>query len=389
MPQWIHAVGEALYLAAAMGWEILWGLILGFLLSAVVDVLISKAEMQRLMPDDSAASVTRASLLGAASSSCSYAAVAIARSIFRKGGDFTAAMAFQFASTNLVIELGILLVVLMGWSFGAAEFLGGPIMIALMVLIFRVLLKPARIAAARQQAEKGLQGKMEGHAGMATMGKHGSWKQRLTSAQGWTAISHYFVMNWAMLWKDIAVGLLISGTLGALVPDAFWHAAFFADDPTLAKLWGPIIGPLIAVASFTCSIGNVPLAAVLWNGGISFGGVVAFIFGDLIILPIANIYRKYYGMHMSVFLVATFYVTMVLAALAIEFLFSSLGWVPQARHADVGEAAFSLNYTTVLNVLTLLLAAWLYLRYRRSGGPQMMKAMAAGEHHHEHHHSHH
>lgn len=362
-------------MAAAMGWEILWGLILGFTLSAVVDVLISKAEMQKLMPDDSVKSITRASLLGAASSSCSYAAVAIARSVFRKGGDFTAAMAFQFASTNLVIELGVLLVVMMGWSFGAAEFVGGPIMIALLVVMFRRLLRPGMVDAARQQAEKGLQGRMEGHAGMETMAKKGSWQERLTSGEGWTAISHYFVMNWSMLWKEIALGLLISGTLGALVPETFWNQLFFSDDPVLSKLWGPVIGPLIAVASFTCSIGNVPLAAVLWNGGISFGGVIAFIFGDLIILTLLNIYRKYYGWRMSLFLGVTFYIAMVVAALAVEGLFGVFDWIPVERNANVGEAAFTLNYTTVLNTLALVLAGWLYLRYRRTGGPGMMKKM--------------
>ncbi|MEJ2691250.1 MAG: permease [Deltaproteobacteria bacterium] len=387
MPDILHAIGKALYLSAAMSWEILWGLILGFTLSALVDVLVSKAELQRLLPDDSVPSITRASLVGAASSSCSYAAVAIARSIFRKGGDFTAAMAFQFASTNLVIELGVLLVALMGWSFGAAEFIGGPIMIALVVLFFRLALRPKLVEAARQQAEKGLAGKMEGHAGMATMAKEGSWRQRLTSSEGWTAVSHFFVMNWSMLWRDIAVGLLISGTLGALVPNSFWNAAFLSGNPLAAKLWGPVIGPLIAIASFTCSIGNVPLAAVLWNGGISFGGVVAFIFGDLIILPILNIYRKYYGLRMSLFLFVTFYLAMVLAALAVEGLFSLFDWIPVERHANVGQAAFTLNYTTVLNLLALALAWWLYIRYRRTGGPEMMRAMeGGGEQHHEHHH---
>jgi uncharacterized protein len=371
----LHAVAHVLYLTAAMGWEILWGLILGFALSAVVDALVSKAELQKLLPDASAASITRASVLGAASSSCSYAAVAIARSIFRKGGDFTAAMAFQFASTNLVIEIGVLLVVLLGWSFGAAEFVGGPLMIVLMVVLFRLFLRRGMVDAARAEAEKGARGKMEGHAGMATMAKQGSWRQRLGSAEGWTATSHFFVMNWSMLWKDILLGLLISGTLGALVPATFWHDAFLADSPTLAKLWGPVVGPLIAIASFTCSIGNVPLAAVLWNGGISFGGVVAFIFGDLIILPILNIYRKYYGGRMSLFLLGTFYVAMVLAALAVEFLFGALGWIPAERSANVGHAAFSLNYTTVLNVLALALTGWLYARYRRTGGPAMMRAM--------------
>lgn len=378
----LDAVGRALYMAAAMGWEILWGLILGFLFAAVVDALVSKAELQKLMPDASAASITRASLLGAASSSCSYAAVAIARSLFRKGGDFTAAMAFQFASTNLVIELGILLVVLMGWSFGAAEFVGGPIMIALLVVMYRFGLKPKLVEAARQQAERGLQGKMEGHAGMATMAKEGSWRERLTSAQGWTSISHFFVMNWSMLWKEIVVGLLISGTLGALVPASFWHSVFFVDDPALSKLWGPIIGPFIAMASFTCSIGNVPLAAVLWNGGISFGGVIAFIFGDLIIPPIINIFRKYYGLRMSLFLLVTFYIAMVLAALGVEYLFGALGWIPAVRNANVGHAAFSLNYTAVLNCLALIAAGWLYLRYRRTGGPEMMRAMEQGGHRH-------
>lgn len=382
----LQAIGEALYLAAAMSWEILWGLILGFTVSAVVDVMVSKAELQKLLPDDSLPSLTRASLLGAASSSCSYAAVAISRSIFRKGGDFTSAMAFQFASTNLVIELGVLLVALMGWSFGAAEFIGGPIMIALLVLFFRLALRPKMVEAARRQAEKGLAGKMEGHAGMATMVKEGSWSQRLTSSEGWTAVSHFFVMNWSMLWKDIAVGLLISGTLGALVPNSFWNAAFLSGNPLLAKFWGPVIGPLIAIASFTCSIGNVPLAAVLWNGGISFGGVVAFIFGDLIILPILNIYRKYYGLRMSLFLLVTFYLAMVLAALAVEGLFGVFGWIPVERQANVGEAAFSLNYTTVLNLLTLALAGWLYMRYRRTGGPEMMRSMEGGGEHQHHHH---
>lgn len=371
----IEAVSSSLYMAAAMGWQILWGLVFGFLLSAVVDVLVSKVELQKLMPDDSARSIANASLIGAASSSCSYAAVAIARSIFRKGGHFTAAMAFEFSSTNLVIELGILLVVLMGWSFAAAEFIGGPLMIAIMVVLFKIFLKPKMVEAAKEQAEKGLKGEMEGHAQMSMAAKHGNWKERLTSAKGWTAISHYFVMNWSMLWKDIALGLVISGTLGALVPSEFWQSLFFANDPTLAKIWGPIIGPLIAVASFTCSIGNVPLAAVLWNGGISFGGVVAFIFGDLIILPILNIYRKYYGGRMSLFLLAMFYVSMVLAAFGIELLFGAMGWVPETRNLDITRAAFSFNYTTILNGLALVLAGWLYWRYRSTGGPDMMKMM--------------
>jgi hypothetical protein len=311
--------------------------------------------------------------------------VAIARSIFRQGGDFIAAMAFQFAATNLVIELGVLLVVLMGWSFAAAEFVGGPLMIALLVLILRLVLRPHRLDAARRQAERGIAGRMEGHADMSTMAKEGTWRDRLTSGEGWTAVSHYFVMNWDMLWKDIAAGLLISGTLGALVPRDFWQAAFFADDPRLAALWGPVIGPLIAVAAFTCSIGNVPLAAVLWNSGISFGGVIAFIFGDLVILPIVNIYRKYYGWRMSLVLFGVFYLAMILAALAVEGLFGVVGWIPEVRNAHAGHAGISFNYTTVLNLAALTLAGWLVLRYYRTGGPAMMRSMKRGDGHHDHH----
>jgi uncharacterized membrane protein YraQ (UPF0718 family) len=371
----LREIGRSAYLAAAMGWEVLWGLVFGFTLSAVVDVLVSKAELQRMLPDDSAGSVARASLLGAASSSCSYAAVAIARSIFRKGGDFTAAMAFQFASTNLVVELGLLLVVLMGWTFGAAELVGGPLMIVLLVVLFRLFLRPSMVQAAREQAEKGLPGSMEGHARMATMAREGSWLERLGSSAGWTAISHYFVMNWSMLYRDIVAGLVISGTLGALVPSTFWRSVFFSNQPVISRLWGPVVGPLIAMASFTCSIGNVPLAAVLWNGGISFGGVVAFIFADLIILPILNIYRRYYGARMSLFLFVTFYASMALAAFGVEVLFGALGWIPATRAAEVAHATFSLNYTAVLDVLALVLAGWLYLRYRTTGGPEMMRAM--------------
>ena len=288
-----HAVWESLSMAFAMFWEILWALILGFGLSAVVQAVVSKREMTRLLPDDSTKSISIACGLGAASSSCSYAAVALARSIFRKGANFTAAIAFQFASTNLVIELGIIMVVLMGWQFALAEFVGGPVMIVMLALLFKAFLTPRLVEGARRQAEKGVKGIMEGHAEMDMAVTEGPLLKRIFSRQGKTAISHYFVMDWHALWKDIGIGLLLAGVLGALVPHAFWQSFFFTSHPLFAKLWGPLVGPLVAILSFVCSIGNVPLAAVLWNGGISFGGVIAFIFADLIVLPILNIYRKY------------------------------------------------------------------------------------------------
>src|SRR5712692_2797329 len=382
-----HAVWQSLSMAFAMFWEILWALILGFGLSAVVQAVVSKREMTRLLPDDSPKSISIACGLGAASSSCSYAAVALARSIFRKGANFTAAMAFQFAWTNLVIELGIIMIVLMGWQFALAEFIGGPVMIVILALVFKAFLTPRLVEAARRQADKGVKGIMEGHAEMDMAVTEGPLLKRMLSKNGKIAISHYFVMDWHALWKDIGVGLLLAGALGATVPHAFWQSFFFTSHPVFAKLWGPVVGPLVAILSFVCSIGNVPLAAVLWNGGISFGGVIAFIFADLIVLPILNIYRKYYGLRVSVFLFASFYAAMVGAALLVEFIFDALGLIPAARAAKVVEASITLNYTTALNVGFLIVAALLLVRFFRTGGPAMLRMMG-GSSEHGHHHDH-
>lgn len=263
---------------------------------------------------------------GIASSSCSYAAVALARSLVRKGASFTAAMAFEIASTNLVVELGVILAVLIGWQFTAAEFVGGPIMIVLIAVFFRLFLRQRLVEAARAQADQGLAGSMEGHAAMdMTIGDPESLWHRLRSPRALTSISHIFVMEWAAVIRDIVLGLLIAGAIEAWVPTEFWHHLFAVDHPLVSKIWGPLIGPVIGVLSFVCSIGNVPLAGVLWNDGMSFGGVVAFLFADLIILPILAIYRKYYGTRMTLFILGSFYATMVLAGYAVELLFAALG----------------------------------------------------------------
>ena len=371
----LTALGHALWMAFAMLWEILWPLILGFGLSAVVQAVVSKSEMTKLLPDDSPKSLAIACGLGAASSSCSNAAVALARSIFRKGANFTAAMAFQLASTNLVAELTIIIVVLMGWQFAAAEFLGGPLMVVLVALLFRRFLSRKLITEARAQAERGLKGKMEAHAEMDMSVTEDSLWQRVTSKDGFTATSHYFVMDLAAVWKDIAVGLLIAGALAAWVPADFWNSFFLVSHPIAAKIWGPIVGPIVAVVSFVCSVGNVPLAAVLWNGGISFGGVIAFIYADLLVLPIIDIYRKYYGWKVTGLIVGVFYVAMVIAALLVELLFEALGLIPSHRAAQIVEMSISFNYTTVLNIIFLAIAALLLVRFFRTGGPKMMAHM--------------
>jgi hypothetical protein len=372
----MQSILRALSMAFAMGWEILWPLILGFALSAMVQAVVSHKQMSRLLPDDRPRSILIALALGAASSSCSYAAVALARSVFRKGANFTAAMAFEMASTNLVLELSIIMLVFLGWQFTLAEFIGAPIMVALLVILFRMFLNRSLLDEARKQADRGIAGRMEGHAEMdMSVSEDGSLRQRITSEQGLTAISHYFVMDWASVWMDIVGGLLIAGALAAWVPPEFWQSFFLVDHPVLAKIWGPIIGPLVAVIAFVCSVGNIPLAAVLWNGGISFGGVIAFIFADLIVLPVLNIYRKYYGLKMAAFLFATFYATMAGAALIVELIFGASGLVPAQRNARVVEASITWNYTAWLNIAFIALAALLVVRFAKTGGPEMLRMM--------------
>ena len=378
MNAFVDGILRSLGLAFAMTWEVTWALILGFALSALVQAVVSKRRMSQLLPDDSARSIALASLMGAASSSCSYAAVALARSLFQKGANFTAAMAFEFASTNLVIELGLIMAVLLGWQFTLAEFIGGPIMIVILAFLFRLFLRPKLLESARAQAERGLRGSMEGHAGMdMSVTEGGTLIQRAVSPRGLTAISHYFVMDWAAVYKDVFGGLLIAGFAGTLIPDAFWRSFFLTDQPRLALVWGPLIGPLVSVISFVCSIGNVPLAAVLWNGGISFGGVISFIFADLIVIPILNIYRKYYGRRMMLFLFLTSYAAMAAAGLFVELFFGALGLIPVQRIAIVAAPQITLNYTSVLNVLFLGLALALVIRAMRTGVGPMLAMMDA------------
>jgi uncharacterized membrane protein YraQ (UPF0718 family) len=370
------SVLRALGMAFAMGWEILWPLILGFALSAVVQAVVSHQEMSRLLPDDSPRSIVKALALGAASSSCSYAAVALARSLFRKGANFTAAMAFEMASTNLVVELSIIMLVFLGWQLTAAEFVGAPLMVAFLVLLFRRFLRRDLLDEAKRQADKGIAGRMEGHAEMdMSVRGDGSFLSRLTSPEGLTAISHYFVMDWASVWMDIVGGLLIAGALAAWVPSEFWQSFFLVNHPIIATIWGPVVGPLVAVISFVCSVGNIPLAAVLWNGGISFGGVIAFIFADLIVLPILNIYRKYYGLKMVGLLFVTFYVAMAAAALVVELTFGALGLIPAQRNARVVKASITWDYTSWLNIAFLILAGLLVWRFLKTGGAAMLRMM--------------
>ena len=387
----VAAVGHALALTGSMTWEILWALILGFGLSAVVQAVVRRSTIVALLGDDRPRTLAVAAGLGSASSSCSYAAVALARSLFRKGANFTAAMAFEIGSTNLVVELGIILALLMGWQFTAAEFIGGPLMIVVLAVLFRLFVRSRLIDAAREQADRGLAGSMEGHAAMdMSIKRDGSFWQRLFSAEGLTSVAHVFVMEWLAILRDLILGLFIAGSIAAWVPETFWQNFFLADHPGWAAAWGPIVGPIVAIFSFVCSIGNVPLAAVLWNGGISFGGVISFIFADLLIIPILNIYRKYYGSRMTLTLLGTFYAAMVTAGYLVELLFGTADLIPTQRSTKVMETGISWNYTTWLNIAFLIIAALLLVRFFTTGGMPMLRMMGGspeptdGHHHHSH-----
>ncbi len=371
-----NELGRALLDAGSMTWQITWSLILGFTLSAVIQAVVRREAIARHLGSSNTRTLALATGLGAASSSCSYAAVALARALVRRGASFTAAMAFEIASTNLVIELGIILALLISWQFTLAEFTGGPVMIVLMAVAFRLFVRDRTIAAARAQAGKGLAGSMEGHAAMdMSISSGGGFWQRLISRDGYTSVSNIFVMEWAAVIRDIVIGLLIAGAVAAWVPGSFWRQLFLTGHPLAAQLWGPVIGPVISLLSFVCSIGNAPLAAVLWNGGISFGGVVAFIFADLIIIPILVIYRKYYGTKMMLALLGIFYATMVAGGYIVEFAFGGLGLVPADRTAKVTGTGITWNYTTILNIVFLLVAAALVIRFVRSGSVPMLKMM--------------
>ena len=392
----VNAIWEALQMAFFMFWEVLWPLALGFLVSAVVQSLVSREAVVKALGTDDLRGVSLATVLGAASSSCSYAAVAVARGLFRKGSTFTNAILFEFASTNLVFELGLVLLVLLGWQFLTAELAGGLLMIAILAVIFKYTLGSRMVEEARAQAEKGLRGRMEGHGEMDMSVTGGSFLRRLFSARGFTAVSHVFYSDIASIAQDLVLGFLIAGALAAWVPNSFWQTLFVSSDPTVAAVWGPMIGPVIAMLTFVCSVGNIPLAVVLWNGGISFGGVISFIFADLLIIPILNIYRKYYGGRTSLYLLVISYGAMVLAGLVIGALFQVLGLVPTHHVIEAFQTRPSWNYTTFLDLAALGLALILGWRFVRTGGLEMLKAMETGppgghamsqhDHHAEHHH---
>ena len=373
----VNAVLHALQFSFFMIWEVLWPLALGFVLSAMIQTVVSKRTVAAALGKPDLKGFLLACGFGAASSSCSYAAVAVARALFRRGASFVNAIIFEFASTNLVFELGLVLLILLGWPFVAAEFAGGLLMAVILWILFKVTLRQRMVDEARRQAERGVFGSShEAHGEMDMSITDGPFLSRLFSARGFTAISHAFYMDLNAIYVDLGLGFLIAGALAAWVPNSWWQAFFLTNNPTLNEFWSPLIGPVISMLSFVCSIGNVPLAVVLWNGGISFGGVISFLFADLIILPILNIYRKYYGGRAALYLLAVSFVAMALAGFLIGGAFQLLGLAPTNHHVTVFETRPSWNYTTFLDIAFLLLMAVMAWRFITTGGMEMLRAHA-------------
>ncbi len=369
----VYAILASLRMGFFMFWDTLWPLVFGFGLSGVVQAFVSRSEMQRVLGDHRPRTLAVASLFGAASSSCSYAASAMAKSLFQKGADFRTAMVFMLASTNLVIELGLVLWILIGWQFAAAEYVGGAIMIALLAVLARFFLKPRLIDAARRRLQERATDSADDHEmdAAAEAREQLPFRQRIRSLGGWADAASYAMADIIMLRRELVIGYVVAGFLAVLVPDSVWNTVFFRGHGFGTSVENVLVGPLIAVISFVCSIGNVPLAAALWKGGISFGGVVSFIFADLISMPLILIYRKFYGWALTLRVVALFWVVMALAGLATEYLFGAANLIPTSRPIQMVEPGFQLNYTTYLNILFLLVFAgiyWLYRNRERLGG---------------------
>jgi uncharacterized protein len=359
----LTTVGDGFKDAFLMAWEVWWALVLGFAISAIVQAWVPRERIQNALGGSGFRPVAVATGLGAASSSCSYAAIAIAKSLFGKGASAASALAFQFSSTNLVVELGIVIWVLIGWQFTLAEFVGGLVLIAIMTVLLRLFVSRRLEQQAREHAVQADSGHQHHSAG-----ERMTIRQRLTSASAWSDVAHNFRNDWSMVWKEILLGFLLAGFIGQL-PDSFFNALFITEAPAALKLLeNAIVGPIIAILSFVCSVGNVPLAAVLWSGGISFAGVIAFIFADLIVVPIVLIYRKYYGSAFTRRIVALMFVTIVSAALIVDGLFSVAGLIPQTRptRADI-FSSIGIDYKLFTNILGVAVFAALFALTMRRG----------------------
>jgi uncharacterized membrane protein YraQ (UPF0718 family)/YHS domain-containing protein len=344
-----------------MFFDTFWALVFGFVLSGMVQAFISRAKMKEVLGDHKPKTIAKASFFGVISSSCSYAASALAKSLFSKGADFTASMVFMFASTNLVIELGLVLWILIGWQFALAEFVGGSIMIILFSILLPRMVPANLIQSARTKLED---------RDMSMNDADRTFVQKIRSLRGWSDAAGYTIGDFTMLRVELVVGFIVAGLASMMVPISFWRALFISGHGFWSALENAIIGPFLAFISFVCSIGNVPLAAALWKGGATFGGVIAFIFADLLALPLVLIYRKYYGTKLAVRLSLIFWLVMSTSGLITEGLFQLFSLIPRHSGKLTTIKHFGMNATSILNIIAavvLLMVYWLHRNSDRFG----------------------
>jgi uncharacterized membrane protein YraQ (UPF0718 family) len=362
MTDFIRQIGNALLMAFGMFYQVGWSLVLGFAISALLQVVVSKERMTAALGNNGVREIALATAAGAASSSCSYASAAVSRTLLQKGAALIPALAFIFASTNLVIELGVVLYLLMGWQFMAGEWIGGVVLVVVLSLLVKVTYPRRLVEEARHRA-----GESGSHKHGDSAVSDGSFWRTIVRADTWVRVAQNFAMDWAMLWKDLLLGFVIAGALAVFVPEGVWQSLFVKSaSPWVQVPANALLGPIVAVLSFVCSIGNVPMAAVLWGAGVSFGGVLAFLFADLIVLPLLDVYRRYFGWKMAAYIAAVFYATMVVSALLVDVVFNALGWVPSKRpdvHAEMIH--FALNYTFWLDLVFAAAALALFVVARR------------------------
>ena len=379
----LGTIGGSLAEGFWMFYDTLWALVVGFALSGAVQAFVSRGEMQRVLGDHRPRTVVKSSVLGMVSSSCSFAASALAKSLFSRGADFTSSMVFMFASTNLVVELGIVMWLLIGWQFAVAEFVGGFIMIAILATVLPRVLTSSEIEGARTRLRTGAGSHSAGDLDMAAEAHtERPWRERIRSRAGWSDASGYTISDVTMLRKELVIGFVVAGFASIAVPTSVWRTLFVTGHGFWSVLENVIVGPILAFISFVCSVGNVPLAAALWKGGISFGGVIAFVFADLLAVPLVIIYGKYFGKHLAIKLSLVFWAVMSLAGLITEGVFQAASLVPTTRRGDIATTHFGLNYTTVLNALAIAAFGYLYYLYsnaaRFGGGQGYAKDVVCG-----------
>jgi len=358
--------GEAAKTAVGFFWKAGWAFVLGYAVSGMIQAFVPKARLTRHMGAPDLRSVSLATAFGAASSSCSFAALAAARSLVLKGAHFVAAVAFMFASTNLVIELGILILMFLGWQYLAAEILGGVILITISSLLIRLTYPESWLEAAREKVE----------AEAETEDDDFDWKKRIRSRYGWHLVGHKFVSDWKMVWEEIVIGFTIAGFMAVFVPAAFWAAIFLTGQTGVLPGWlialeNAVVAPFVAAATFIGSMGNIPLATVLNANGVLFAGLMGFIYSDLMVPPLVAINAKYYGWRVAFYIAGIMFVSIVATALILHIGFGLLGMTPESGRAVEDVVQFALDYTFWLNALMVLVTVamvYLHRQHQRQHG---------------------